>query len=93
MNNKDKIDTLHKIIDSSHKQSDIIYKKLFVLISICAGITTVFFKIELGGYWLIFVSIIFLLTILGAFINYIRLSILYKEIEIIKNQIKGLKDE
>lgn len=89
---KEKIEVLHKVIDSAHKQSDIAYKKIFVLISICAGITTIFFKIELNQTWFIILGFIFSLAIIGSFVNYIRLSKLYKEIDILKLELKDLKN-
>jgi hypothetical protein len=90
---KEKIDLLHKIIDSASKQSEIAYKKIFVLISICAGITTIFFKIELNQIWLIILGVVFCLAIIGSFVNYIRLSRLYKEIDNLKQNLMELKNE
>lgn len=98
MDNKDKIDLLHKTIDSIHKQSDIIYKKVLILLSVCAGITTIWIKIvfsefEVSFYWLITLSLFFTLSALATFINYIRLSFLYKETSILKDKLKGLNNE
>jgi len=92
MEKKDLADILHKVIDSNHKQSDIIYKKIFVLISMCAGVSTVFFKIKLNESWSISLGVVLTFAVIGIFVNYIRLSKLYKDSEELKSKLKELKD-
>ena len=84
---KDKIEILNRQVDSLEKESNIIYRKLFVLLASEAGVGSILFKTQ-DNLAFIIMTILFSILFLTIFINYIRLGILKKYVSDINLKIR-----
>jgi len=71
------------ISDIVAKQSDIIYKKVFIFTAIAGG--GWLYGIKIDGYLGFIIWSVFVLSALGVVVNLTKMGILYKELEDIKN--------
>lgn len=93
MESKDKIDLLHKEADIMDKQSNILYKKIFILIAFIGGLSTIILKAEVSENIINFsITMIFIVSI-GLFFIYLKLSKLNKEINNTLNEFKRMKND
>ena len=80
MSNVEKSKVLADIVA---KQSDIIYKKVFVFVAVAGG--SWLYGIKIDGYFGYILWIVFVLSAIGVVSNLTKMGILYKELEDIKN--------
>jgi divalent metal cation (Fe/Co/Zn/Cd) transporter len=78
-----KIEKSKVLADIVAKQSDIIYKKVFVFVAVSGG--SWIYGIKIDGYFGFVVWIVFVLSVIGIVFNLTKMGILYKELEDIKN--------
>ncbi len=69
--------------DIISKQSDLIYKKVFIFTAISGG--SWLYGIKIDGYFSLVVWIVFILSAIGVVVNLIKMGMHYKELEEIKN--------
>ena len=65
------------------KQSDIIYKKVFVFLAVASG--GWLYGIKANGYLGLVVWSVFILSSIGVIFNLTKMGVLYKELEDLKN--------
>ena len=88
-----KVDLLNKKIDSYAKQSDVLYKKAFVILAILGGLGTMYMKLDLiNALDYIIVSIFVFMTV-GLFAIYLKLSRINKKIDKILTDIERINHE
>jgi len=89
---KDKIELLSKQIDSLDKETNVIYRKLFVLITAGAGSGSALFQVkEILVFNIIF--FVFLLIAFAISLNYWRLGLLRDKINKINLEIERILSE
>ncbi len=65
------------------KQTDIIYKKIFIFIAIAGG--SWLYGIKMDGYLGLAIWFVFILSSIGVVVNLTKMGNLYKELEDFKN--------
>jgi len=78
-----KIEKNKVLIDIIAKQSEIIYKKIFVFVAVSGG--SWMYGIKIDDYFGFVLWIVFVLSGIGIVFNLTKMGILYKELEDIKN--------
>ncbi len=78
-----KIEKSRALADIIAKQSDIIYKKVFVFVAVSGG--SWIYGIKTDGYFGFVIWVVFVLSVIGIVFNLTKMGILYKELEDIKN--------
>ena len=92
MDLKEKVELLNKQIDSLDKETNVIYRKLFVLITIGAGSGSSLFQVkEILVFNIIF--FVFLFVAFAISLNYWRLGLLRDKINKINLKIERILNE
>lgn len=80
MEDIEKSKTLSDIIA---KQSDIVYKKVFIFVAIAGG--SWLYGIKMDGYLGFIIWFVFVLSTIGVVVNLTKMGTLYTELEDLKN--------
>lgn len=86
MNTKDRVEIYNKQIDSLDKETNVIHKKLFVLLWVGAGCGSILFQTQ-DTTLFVCIFLLFVLIVIATFINYRRLGIIRTNINRINIKI------
>lgn len=89
---KDRVEIYNKQIDSLDKESNVIHKKLFVLLWVGAGCGSILFQTQ-DNILFIFIFILFVLIVIATFINYRRLGMIRYNMSNINSKIEVIVNE